>query len=74
VTKLKNLLEKGHAAGVEAPVIDHQRERGVGTITETGIGIEIEREMGDDHVRRAGVEKEMTVEIGTEIGGEGKVF
>jgi hypothetical protein len=73
VTQPKNLLEKGHAAGVEAHVTDHQRERGVGTTTETGKGMEIERERGEYHVRRVGVGREMTAEIGTEIeiGGEG---
>lgn len=72
--KPKNLLEKGHAAGVEAPVTGHQRETGVGTgiITETGKGIEIEREIGEHHVRRVGVGRETIAETGTEIeiGGE----
>lgn len=68
--KPKNLLEKGHAAEVEAPVTGHQRETGVGTaiITETGKGIEI----GEHHVRRVRVGRETTAETGTEIeiGGE----
>lgn len=76
MTKLQNLLEKGHAAGVEVPITSHQRERGVGigTTTETGKGIEREKEMGQNRVRRAGVEREMTAETGTEteIGREGR--